>query len=96
MVKEKTTLTFYGGVKEIGGNKVLLEDRDVKIFLDFGMSFSLRSQYYSTPFLSPRSESSLLNLGILPNLRGVYCFDKSEREIDAVFVSHSHLSLIHI
>ena len=34
-----TSLTFYGGVNEIGGNKILLEDRDTKIFLDFGQSF---------------------------------------------------------
>lgn len=32
-------LIFYGGVNEIGGNKILLEDKDAKIFLDFGMSF---------------------------------------------------------
>ena len=35
MVKQKTTLTFYGGVNEIGGNKILLQDRDVKVFFDF-------------------------------------------------------------
>ena len=28
-------LTFYGGVREIGGNKILLEDKNT-IFLDFG------------------------------------------------------------
>jgi hypothetical protein len=30
-----TKLTFYGGVNEIGGNKILLEDEETKIFLDF-------------------------------------------------------------
>ena len=34
-----TSLTFYGGVNEVGGNKILLEDKDTKVFLDFGMSF---------------------------------------------------------
>jgi hypothetical protein len=29
------SLTFYGGVDEIGGNKVLLEDGDVRVFLLF-------------------------------------------------------------
>jgi mRNA degradation ribonuclease J1/J2 len=33
-----TSLTFYGGVNEIGGNKILLQDKDTKVFLDFGMS----------------------------------------------------------
>jgi len=31
MSKGKTTLVFYGGVNEIGGNKVLLEDRKSKV-----------------------------------------------------------------
>jgi len=35
------SLTFYGGVDEIGGNKVLLEDGDARVFLDFGQSFTM-------------------------------------------------------
>ncbi|MGA2768020.1 MAG: hypothetical protein ABSF24_06855 [Candidatus Bathyarchaeia archaeon] len=67
MVKQETTLTFYGGVNEIGGNKILLKDGDTKTF-DFGMSFSMRRLFYSPPFLSPKSEKSLQKLGILPSL----------------------------
>jgi ribonuclease J len=90
-MSNKTTLTFYGGVNEVGGNKVLLKDGDIKVFLDFGMPFALRRQFYSAPFLAPRSEKSLLELGILPRLSGIYQSEKSEPEIDAVFVSHSHM-----
>ena len=90
MVKEETTLVFFGGVDEIGGNKILLQDRDTKIFLDFGMSFAVKKQYYSPPFLSPRSEKSLKELGILPDIKGVYVDGKAS-EIDAVFVSHAHM-----
>jgi len=90
MVKQKTTLTFYGGVNEIGGNKILLQDGDVKVFFDFGMSFALKKQYYSPPFLSPKSEKSLQELGILPKIEGIYIDEKSP-EIDAVFISHAHM-----
>jgi len=38
-------LSFYGGVEEIGGNKILLEDDDTRIFLDFGMSFHKRGRF---------------------------------------------------
>jgi len=86
-----TTFIFYGGVNEIGGNKILLKDRDTRILLDFGMSFSLRDQYYSIPFLSPRNEKDLLEFGILPSLKGAYKFDSDEPRIDAVFLSHSHM-----
>jgi mRNA degradation ribonuclease J1/J2 len=40
-----TTLIFYGGVSEIGGNKILLQDKDTKIFLDFGKGFSKREKF---------------------------------------------------
>jgi ribonuclease J len=42
-------LTFYGGVNEIGGNKILLEDKKTRIILDFGQSFTLQT------FLGPAS-----------------------------------------
>jgi hypothetical protein len=29
------TITCYGGVNEIGGNKVLVQDKDTKLFLDW-------------------------------------------------------------
>jgi hypothetical protein len=38
-----TSLTFYGGVNEISGNKILLEDKDTRVFLDFGKGFSRRA-----------------------------------------------------
>jgi ribonuclease J len=85
-----TTLTFYGGVGEIGGNKILLQDGDTRIFFDFGMSIGMKKRYYSSPFLSPRNERSLLAFGILPKINGIYKFDDDEKKVDAVFLTHSH------
>ena len=58
MVKQKTYLTFYGGVNEIGGNKILLEDKKVRIFLDFGQSFTMGKEYF-TGWLRPRAINGL-------------------------------------
>ncbi len=91
MTKSITSLKFYGGVDEIGGNKVLLQDRDTRVFFDFGMSFNQRKLFYSPPYLSPKSEKSLQELGILPKIDGLYKFDKSPARADAVFISHGHL-----
>ena len=33
------SLTFYGGAGEIGGNKILMETGQAKVYLDFGESF---------------------------------------------------------
>ena len=91
MVNNHTTLTFYGGVNEIGGNKILLQDKDTKVFFDFGMSFAAKKQFYSPPFLSPKNEKSLQELGILPQIKGIYKFDPNPPEVDAIFISHAHL-----
>ncbi|MEM2971745.1 MAG: MBL fold metallo-hydrolase [Candidatus Bathyarchaeia archaeon] len=89
MVKNETTLTFYGGVNEIGGNKILLKDRDVKVFFDFGMPFAVKRQFYAPPYLSPKSEKALKELDILPKIRGIY--SEEQPEINAVFISHAHM-----
>lgn len=101
MVKRKTALTFYGGTNEIGGNKILLEDRDVKIFIDFGMSFASESQYFCG-YLAPRQVNGAgdyLEFGLLPRIEGLYAKDMikntaikyAEPSINAVILSHAHM-----
>jgi len=53
------TITFHGGVNEIGGNKILLEDNDTRIFLDFGLSFKKGIKFY-TGFLAARGVAVVL------------------------------------
>jgi ribonuclease J len=97
-----TALTFYGGVNEIGGNKILFEDQNTRVFLDFGMSFSLANQYFDE-FMQPRKCNGILDLlefGLLPNLEGIYRCDyldhcklpsEEMRSIDRVLLSHAHM-----
>jgi len=93
-------LTFYGGVKEIGGNKILLEDQGTKIFLDFGMSFSRRERYFEE-FLNPRPSNGIgdfLTMKLLPDISGIYREDllehlgrkPEETDIQGVVLSHAH------
>ncbi|MEM2082295.1 MAG: MBL fold metallo-hydrolase [Candidatus Bathyarchaeia archaeon] len=85
------SLTFFGGVGEVGGNKVLLECEGYRILLDFGMSFSEKRKFYSEPWLSPRAWEDLAGLGIVPEIEGAYRFQAEEaKPLDAVFISHSH------
>ncbi|MFQ5909982.1 MAG: MBL fold metallo-hydrolase [Thermoplasmata archaeon] len=84
-------LSFYGGVDEIGGNKFLLEDREARIFLDFGRNFAREKRFFDEPWISPRKEEHLLALGILPDLEGLYKADEEHpATIDGVLVSHPH------
>ena len=89
MVKHKTTLTFYGGVNEIGGNKILLQDRDVKVFFDFGMSFALKKQYYSPPFLSPKSEKVYKSLGFCQKLKASTLMKNLQKSTLFLFRMHT-------
>jgi ribonuclease J len=69
-----SSLTFYGGVNEIGGNKILLEDGDTRIFLDFGMSFDKKGDFYEE-FLQARTNNGLkdlMELGMVPKIDGIY------------------------
>ena len=93
-------IEILGGKDEIGGNKILLEHKDARIFLDFGMSFKQAGRYFSE-FLQPRKCAGLsdfFELGLLPDISGLYRGDylrhmgrkEEKREIDAVFLSHAH------
>lgn len=89
-MKILTSLTFFGGLEEVGGNKILLEDGEVKLFLDFGKNFGKENKYYREPFLKPKNEKHLLNLDLLPKIKGLY-HDDNFPPIDGVIVSHPHL-----
>ncbi len=72
-------LTFYGGIGEIGGNKILLEDGDRRLFLDFGFPYKRHKLFYEE-YLKPRSGAGLLDplaMGMLPPLEGLYREDLS-------------------
>ena len=68
------TLTFYGGINEIGGNKILLEDGGHALLLDFGFPYKRHKLFYEE-YLKPRSGAGLLDpltMGLLPPLEGIY------------------------
>ncbi len=39
-------IKVLGGEKEIGGNKILIEHKDTKILLDFGMSYKQAGKHF--------------------------------------------------
>jgi ribonuclease J len=40
-------VTFYGGVDEIGGNKILVHDKGTKVLFDFGQAFNCDAEYFT-------------------------------------------------
>jgi len=99
-----TRLTFYGGINEIGGNKILLEDQGTRVFFDFGVSFADEARYFCG-YLMPRGVNGAgdyLEFNLLPSLRGLYAkevikntqIEYEEPRFDAVFLSHPHIDHI--
>ncbi len=93
-------LTFFGGVNEIGGNKILLKEKQTQILLDFGQSFDFGSKFFEG-WLSPRAVNGLgdyFEFGLLPRICGLYAqnmlegttLQYCEPEISAVFLTHGH------
>ena len=67
-------ITFYGGVDEIGGNKILVETENGSVLLDFGRRMTYTQEYFSE-FLQIRSKNALrdmIRLEILPKIDGIY------------------------
>ncbi|WP_288067658.1 MBL fold metallo-hydrolase [Methanolobus sp. WCC1] len=94
------SINVLGGDGEIGGNKILVEHKGTRVFLDFGMSFKQNGLFFSE-FLNPRKCSGLgdfFEFGLLPEMEGIYREDylahmgreEEERSIDAVLLSHAH------
>jgi len=88
---ERIKITVYGGAGEIGGNQILLECKDTKLFLDFGRNFSRESELFVEPFLKAKKHESLLKLGLLPNLPNLYKGQEGEPGVQAILLSHAHL-----
>ena len=93
-------LTFYGGVAEIGGNKILLEDRDARIFLDMGAPFDLGEDYF-VEFLGPRDRFGLRDyfaLELMPRIPGLYSAEAllptdmayEPPAFSGIFITHVH------
>lgn len=99
---DRASITFHGGVHEIGGNKFVVQDKGTKILLDFGMQMGKAGGYFSE-FLQPRKlngMNDLFEFGLLPKLEGLYRKDyaqhcgfggKEGTEYQAVLLTHAHV-----
>jgi len=81
-MKIMANLSFFGGIGNIGGNCVILEDNGINIMLDNGMCFSKEGELYKD-FLAARMGNDLrdfLNLNLVPKIPGIYGKEKLNDE----------------
>ena len=77
------TLEVYGGYREIGGNCIVIKDKDRKIVFDNGIRFQVFKRYYRGR-IQPLGINELRSIGAIPPLN---IFEN----IDALYISHFHL-----
>jgi len=95
------SITVHGGANQIGGNKILIEDRDTRVFFDFGQPFGLLDRYF-VDFLMPREGRfglrDYFHFDLMPRVKGLYDEEYLEDTdlmyvpplFDAIFISHMH------
>lgn len=103
-------ITCYDGVNCIGGNKILLEDGEARLFFDFGKNFGAEGQFYEE-FIQPKTLAGIyepLQMGLLPPFADLYREDLVSElcdpwqgleaaqigEVGGVLVSHAHVDHI--
>ncbi|MCX6658179.1 MAG: hypothetical protein NTY62_05785 [Euryarchaeota archaeon] len=96
-----TNITVYGGADHIGGNKILLEDGDTRIFLDFGEQFNLKDDFFADWLMPRESRTGLkdyFHFDLMPKIPGLYGkrwlehtdLKYAKPAFDAMFISHMH------
>jgi len=82
-VSGSLVIDIYGGYGEIGGNCVLIRDRDRRIVIDNGIRFNILKKYYRGR-VQPLGVNELRSIGAIPPL-SVF------EDVDAIYISHFHL-----
>ena len=80
-------LTIYRGTHEVGGTMIEIITRNTRILLDAGYPLFFHNQVIDDE-LAKRPYHELLELEIIPKVKGLYYWEKPE--FDAVLISHAH------
>ncbi|MDF3002296.1 MAG: hypothetical protein K0Q48_2415 [Bacillota bacterium] len=80
-------ITIYRGTHEVGGTMIELKTEHTRILLDVGYPLFYKGEVIDDK-MAKLPWQELLALGVLPNVKGLYHWDKPE--FDAILISHAH------
>jgi len=95
-------LRVLDGADSIGGTKIFLDTRSLRLLLDFGLNYKRYGLYFEE-YLKPRGSrgiADLWRLGLIPRHPDLYCEDLwpddlpregSPLEVDLILISHAHM-----
>ena len=85
-------LTIHRGTNEIGGSCVEITSQDSRIVIDIGMPLVKEGggkfDFKEYKHLSGRE---LVQARVLPDIKGFYDWDSSNKPIDGLLISHAHM-----
>lgn len=103
-MSDKLPVTILDGNRTVGGTKILLNEENRGLLLDFGLNYNHFGQFFEE-YMKPRVSSGLLDLwllGMIPPHLGLYrselMFGKLPNarklpvdQIDGIVLSHAHM-----
>lgn len=85
-------LIVHRGTHEIGGSCVEIESNGSRIVLDIGIPLiNAEGERFNLRDYSHLQDQQFIQEGVLPDIRGLYSWDKSNALIDGLLISHAHL-----
>ena len=84
-------LIIHRGTHNIGGSCVEIQSRNARIIIDIGIPLEEKGKSFDFRKYKRLPGSELVEKGILPDVKGLYKWDKDSESIDAILISHSHL-----
>lgn len=80
-------LTIYRGTHEVGGTMIEMRTKNTRILIDAGYPLYYRGKLIDDGMIK-KPYKELLELGVIPNVEGLYRWDSPR--FDAVLISHGH------
>ena len=85
-------LTIHRGTHEIGGSCVEIENHDSRIVIDIGMPITKKDgQRFEFKNYKDIDGPVLVKEKILPDVKGIYEWDKENKAVDGLLISHAHI-----
>lgn len=85
-------LTIHRGTHEIGGSCVEIENNDSRIVIDIGMPITKKDgQRFEYKNYRHLDGPTLVKEKILPDVNGIYEWDKENKAVDGLLISHAHI-----
>jgi len=84
-------LVIHSGTHGIGGNCVEIQSGDKRIIIDIGIPLERDGESFDFKKYKHMTGPELVEKKKMPDVKGLYEWDKDSKPVDAILISHAHL-----